>query len=354
MLTLNRTRLSPVGLHLGHRQITVVQLTGSLEHPTARTTVQRRLPFETESNSDLTDSQLTTSLRQLVNEHRLVGQNVVTCLRADELFTETIRLPQLPPEEVTKAISFEAVDRLPFPIDDAELRHVVAGDVRQDGIVKQEVILLAAQRDCVKRRLKVLEEAGLVPIGIDVEPCAWLRSLHRAGKLNETSRLAFLHCGEAASTVMFAEGQHILFLKTFPIGGRQFDEAVQQCFDLDEQSSANMRSEVFSANQIDGENEVHRSVIDALRPTLESLVSELELCLRYFKVTFRGRTPMGIVLTGSEATPWLADYLGDRIGVTSLGINPLDCLHHAPSSGSIQQRSGRWATALGLALKRMT
>lgn len=353
MLTLTRTRLSPLGLHLGRHTATVVQLAGSAERLELRTTVQGRLPQVEGCSSDEADQLVANALRRLIIDHRLGGRKVMTCLSADELFVETVRLPQLPPDEIAKIVPWEAAERLPYPLAEAEVRHLMAGEVRQDNVVKQEVILLASPREVIQRRLRVLELAGLTPIGIDVEPCAWLRCLHRAGRLAETSRMAYLFCGETTSTVMFAEGQRALFLKSFPIGGRLFDEAVAQSLAVDVETAASMRTDVFAAAALDGENEVHRSIIESLRPIFDSLVAELELCLRYYKVTFRGRPLDGLVLSGSEAAPWLAEYLGERVGVQTHTINPFDCLSRVPTSAKLNQCAGRWATAMGLAMKRL-
>ncbi len=353
MLTLTRTRLSPLGLHLGRHTATVVQLAGAAERLELAASAQVRLPSVEDLSPDEADRVVANALRRLIVDHRLNGRKVVSCLSADELFVETVRLPQLPPDEIAKIVPWEAAERLPYPLADAELRHLMAGEVRQDNVVKQEVILVASPREVIRRRLRVLELAGLSPIGIDVEPCAWLRCLYRAGRLAETSRMAYLFCGETTSTVMFAEGQRALFLKSFPIGGRLFDEAVAQSLAVDLESAAGMRADVFTATSLDGDNEVHRSIIESLRPTFDSLVAELELCLRYYKVTFRGRPLDGLVLSGSEAAPWLAEYLGERVGVSPRAINPLDGLSRTPASPSLHQRSGRWATAMGLAMKRM-
>ena len=353
MLTFTRTRLSPLGLHLGRHTATFVQLAGSAERLELRATVQGRLPSVEGCSPDDADQVVANALRRLIVDHRLSGRKVVSCLNVDELFVETVRLPQLPPEEIAKVVPWEAAERLPYPLAEAELRHLLAGEVRQDNVVKQEVILLAARRDAIQRRLRVLELAGLTPIGIDIEPCAWLRCLFRAGRLAESSRMAYLFCGETTSTVMFAEGQRTLFLKSIPMGGRLFDETVAQALAVDLETAAGMRTNEFAAAALDSDNEVHRSIIESLRPSFDSLVAELELCLRYYKVTFRGRPLDGLVLSGSEAAPWLAEYLGERVGVSTRTINPLDCLSRTPTSPSINQCSGRWATALGLALKRM-
>jgi Tfp pilus assembly PilM family ATPase len=153
---------------------------------------------------------------------------------------------------------------------------------------------------------------------------------------------------------MFADGRRILFLKNIAMAGRQFDDAVSQSLGIDRAIANQMRNDVFAARSLDGENEIHRSIIESLRPCFETIIDEIELCLRYLKVTFRGRALDGLVMSGSESAPWLAEYFCERVGLTCRSVSPLDGIGGLSSAPSIQQRYGRWATPLGLALKRMT
>ena len=352
MLTFTRNRHAPLGLSVSRTTASLVQLSGSADAFDLRTAVQCYLPDSVGTDPEVADRAMTDALKTLVNDHRLRGRAVVSCLNADELIVETVRLPQLPPEEIAKAVHWEASERLSIPIGEAEVRHLVAGEVRQDNTVKQEVILVACPRELIRRRLKILESAGLTPVGLDIEPCAFLRSLQRAQGTAETVRTAYLYCSESGSTVMFAEGRRILFLKSIPIGGRQFDAAVSQTLGIDLAVAGQMRSEVFGARMLDGENDIHRSIIESLRPCFESIIEEMELCLRYHKVTFRGRSLDGLVMSGSESAPWLAEYFCERVGLACRQVTPLDGVPGG-NTASVQQRCGRWATPLGLAMKRL-
>lgn len=352
MLTLTRKRLSPLGLYIGRSTANLVQVSGTSNDFDLKTAIQCRLP-EPASDADAADKAVAESLRNLVNDHRLRGRSVVSCLAAHELTVETIRLPQLPPEEIAKAIHWEASERLAIPIEDLEVRHLLAGEVRQDSNVKQEVILVACPKDVIRRRLRILEQAGLRPISLDIEPCAFLRSLHRAQRTPDIVRTAYLYCSETCTTVMFAEGRRILFLKSISIGGRQFDEMVSQTLGIDHLVASQMRSEVFNSRLLDGENEIHRSIIESLRPCFESIIEEFELCQRYHKVTFRGRPLDGLVMSGSESAPWLAEYFCERVGLACRNLTPLDGVSGIASQSSVQHRAGRWATPLGLAMKRL-
>ena len=354
MLTLTRNRLSPLGLSVSRTTASLVQLSGSAAAFELRTAVQCPLPAVEGAEPDVADRAVAETLRTMVNDHHLRGRGVVSCLAADELIVETVRLPQLPPEEIARAVHWEASERLSIPVEQAEVRYLVAGEVRQENTVKQEVILVACPRDLIRRRLKILETAGLMPVGLDIEPCAFLRSLQRAQAAAETVRTAYLYCSESGSTVMFAEGRRILFLKSIPLGGRHFDDAVSQTLGIDRNDARQMRSEVFGARMLDGENEVHRSIIESLRPCFEAIIEEMELCVRYHKVTFRGRPLDGLVMSGSESAPWLAEYFCERVALPCRAVTPLDGVPGLTSSSTVQQRCGRWATPLGLAMKRLT
>jgi type IV pilus assembly protein PilM len=353
MLTFTRNRLCPVGLSLNQRSASLIQVTGTRNDFEIRTAVQCSLPQVDGLAPDVADRAVGDGLRTLVNDHRLRGRNVVACLATDELLIETVRLPQLPPEEIGKAIEWEAAERLSIPVAEAEVRFLLAGEVRQENTVKQEVILLACPRELICRRLKILESAGLMPVGLDIEPCAFLRSLQRAQAMPDTTRTAYLYCSENSTTVMFAEGRRILFLKSIAMGGRQFDQAVSQTLGIELAVAGQMRSEVFSTRTLDGENEIHRTIIESLRPCFETIIEEVELCLRYHKVTFRGRFLDGLIMSGSESAPWLAEYFCERVGLSCRPVSPLDGVPGAASQ-TVQQRAGRWATPLGLAMKRLS
>lgn len=353
MLTFTRNRHVPLGLSVGRTSASLIQLSGTAASFDLRLAIQTTLPEIAGAEPEAADRAVADVLRRLVTDHRLRGKSVVSCLGSDELIVETIRLPLLPPEEIAKAAQWEASERLSLPIEQTEVRFLVAGEVRQENMTKQEVILIACPRELIRRRLKVLESAGLTPVGLDIEPCAVLRSLQRARGTPETGRTAYLYCSETCVTVMFAEGTRILFLKSIPMGGRHFDDAVSRSLGIDLEGACQMRAGVFAERALDGENDVHRSIIDALRPCFEAIIDEMELCLRYHKVTFRGRPVDGLVMSGTESAPWLADYFGERVGLPCRQVTPFDGVNGPAASSTVRERPGRWATPMGLAMKRL-
>ena len=350
MIALRRNHTRPIGLHWGPRSVTMVQLTGESENISVHAMAHAELPCAESTTATDQDRAIAQTLTRLVSDHRFRGRRVVSCLGADELFLQNVRLPQLPAEEAEKVVFWEAEERLPYPAQEAEIRHLTAGEVRQDANVKQEIILMACHRGALKRHIGILEQAGLVAEAIDVEPCAILRSFCR-GSSDRRSRLAYLHLGEQATAVIFAEGEQLLFLKYVTGGGKHLDQAVAQHLYLPLNEAAEMRSTVMDSAELAAENEVHRSVIEAIRSPLESLSTEIELCLRYFKVTFRGKPLERIIISGTDASPWLVEFLSESLHTPCELGDPFQMLAHRPAAACAMGRPGRWATAVGLSLK---
>jgi type IV pilus assembly protein PilM len=256
----------------------------------------------------------------------------------------------LPAEEITAALKWEAAERLPYPVEEAELRHIFAGPLRQDGNQKQEVILLACHRGVIERHVELLEQSGLSPLAIDLEPCAILRALEReAPRDGASGRQAYLNFGEVATTVVFAERDQMLFLKSISGGGQLFDQSVAKHLEIELNEAERMRAAVTSMDALNPSDDVHRSVVDAIRGPLETVSADIELCLRYYKVTFRGKPLDRVVVTGSEATAWLVEFLSERLGAPCVLGNPLVTPEATLGSGAAVARPCQWTTAVGLA-----
>lgn len=350
MVSLVRPRHNAIGLHWGPRFVTLVQVSGSEDHTGIESLAQGTLPPRGALTEAEHDEQIATTLKLLVSDHGFRGRQVVSCVSADDLHLQSIRLPQLPAEELDKVVRWEAQERLPFPAQSAELRYLLAGQVRQDLTVKQEVVLMACPQTVLQRQLRILEQAELIPVAIDVEPCAILRAF-RHQRATADERVAFLHLGDNLTTALIADGNAILFLKYVGSGGRDMDHAVAKHLELDAQEAHRLRMSVIGSASLDSQSDVHRSVIEAIRPQLETLAAEMELCFRYFMVTFRGQAISKLVVTGSEACLWLAEYLGQSLSCPVEVGDPFGSLTSPPKAPAIVDRAGRWSAALGLSLR---
>ncbi|QDT45968.1 Competence protein A [Gimesia alba] len=352
MISIQRSQYSPIGLQLGPSSATLVQLTGPRHNRVVHAIAQEHFDIDEKCSLEERDAKIAAELRRILSDHHFKGRRVISCLGSQELFIQNVRLPQLPAEEIPKVVAWEAEERLPYPVADAEIRHLPAGQVRQESNTKQEVILLACHNGILERHLNLLEQAGLTAVAIDVEPSATLRCFHDASDdVQSNSVSCYLNFGDAATTVIFADRQNVLFLKYIMQGSDHLDRAVADNLDLPLKEAIRLRKIVTNSPTLDASDELHRSVIDSIRTILESISTEVENCLRYYKVTFRGKKLDQLIVTGNESSPWLIDFLSERLNTECKMGNPFECLKRWPTSTALLERPGRWTTAMGLAMK---
>jgi type IV pilus assembly protein PilM len=345
-LTKNRT--SPIGVDVGTRSVKLVQFDATGQKIIEA--VRWDLPGDLSSDSDEQYQQLVEALRRAREGRAFRGREAVLCLGAPELYVQNLRVPKGSREEVQRMVLQDSAGRIPFPVDQAEIRFLEAADVRQGESMRREVIVLAAHLPYVERRVQLLVDAGLHPVAVDAEPTALLRGYFKQYRRDEDRqcRMLYVHLGSAQSVAVIAEGTNILFIKYIEVGGRQMDEAVSQTLSMAPFEASALRRHNGDRRAEQQDPEIARTISEAVRPVIDNLANELSLCVRYHSVTFRGQPLLRMVLGGGEGTAALGEALGTRLDLKCELGDPLRSYDIKLPGG----RSGQWDIAAGLALKK--
>jgi type IV pilus assembly protein PilM len=248
-------------------------------------------------------------------------------------------------------VAQEAAGRVPFGIDEAEIRFLEAADVRQGDQTLREVIVFAVQRTVLAQALGVVEQARLKPVAVDVEPAALVRSYAMQYRRDDDrqARALLVHIGYSRTAALVAQGDDLLFVKYIDVGGQHFDLAVGRHLKMDLHEAIALRKHNGDRRVEMQDPEVARSVTEAIRPVIERLTSELAMCVRYHSVTFRGRPIVRMVVSGGEATQSLMETLGKNLDMKAELSDPFRAMPTIPNLG----RKGQWDVAAGLALREM-
>ncbi len=292
------------------------------------------------------------AVRQVLREHGFRGRRVVVGLPSGAIEIKNMRLPQMPEAELLAAAEFEARERFQ-DFGDVIIRALPAGLVGRAGEEQQELIVLAARKDAVEARLRMLTDLGLTVEGMEPTFSAFFRPfarfLQRSADADTTN--ACVDVGMRGAHVIVARGPEIVFVKACPVGGEAFDRAVADALQLPLAQARTLRRRCL-ADERAAPAEVEQ-VKAALQAPLEQLGREIGLCLRYYAVTFRGDRPEQVACGGSEAA-----YGVIRAGLsesTGLPVETSDCLRGI-AAGAIFNESEMatglpgWTTAVGLAL----
>lgn len=355
-------RYTHIGLDIGATGMRMLQLADRDGEPAVQAAAHLEFPSAVESWEERWPLIL-RGIRDALSSQPFFGRDVVIALGTGEFQLKNIRLPKMPPDEMEAAVQFEAQDRFELGDCAAQLRYLPAGEVRHGNEVKEEVIVFAARDELVAQRLGQVVELGLRPVAIDLTPCAVARSFIRYLRRSEDASAVnvFMEIGRRGSCVVITRGTEIVFIKLIDIGGDEMNAAVARAMKLSATEAAELRVRIMrdSAGRKGdpghtASSEIQARVQDALRPLAERISRDVQLCLRYFAVTFRGQRPDSLTLIGGEAhEPVLMNVLTREVDIPCTIGNPLRGVGRAELTATREQKTLQpaWSVAMGLALR---
>ncbi len=353
----------PIGLDLGASSVKLIQFSEAQGRLTLVAAAHQDLPMTDDAQASQNAAAL--AIRGLMATHPFEGREVVTALGHREYQLKSIRVPPMPPEEMESAVTFEAQERFDLGGAPAQFRFLEAGEVRHGNELKHELMVFAAPDSVVWERLTFLETLKLDPVAVDLSPCAVARSfvrfLRRAGDVSAVN--VFLDVGRRGTTILVTRGSDLVFLKVIDVGGQAMTEAVARGLAIPLNKAGRLRLAILrdqSGRRGDAActvpAEVRAAVADAVRPTADQIAKDVQLCLRYYAVTFRGQRAESVTLVGGEAhEPALLKALQDAIDVPCMTGYPLRGVQNLGDLTSREERAFHpaWGVACGLALRGM-
>jgi type IV pilus assembly protein PilM len=106
------------------------------------------------------------------------GKQVVTAVGGRDVIIKKIQIERVKEQQARELMRWEAEQHVPFDMESVELDFQIL-DPDDDG-VEMSVLLVAAKRELIESKLRVLTDAGLEPGMVDVDAFA----LHNAFEVN--------------------------------------------------------------------------------------------------------------------------------------------------------------------------
>jgi type IV pilus assembly protein PilM len=349
MLTwIKRHGTAPIGLDVGTRFVKMVQF--SADRSRVLAAGRWEIPPQPAKTSPQEQAQRTAeTLKRGLRERPFAGRDVVLCLSDKQLVLQNVRVPKGGGSDLDRAVAQEIAGRVPFPVEETELRYVESVDVRQGDALLREIIVFACHRPVLAQLLEIIALAELRPVAVDVEPAALARNYAAQCRRGDDfkQRALVVHVGFARTAAVITQGDEMLFVKYIDVGGTQFDAAVARHLNMEPSEAAALRRSHGDRRSDLQDPEVVRSVTEATRPIVERLAQELAMCVRYHSVTFRGQPLTRCVIGGGEASPQLAESLTRLLTLPCEVSDPFRLF----PGGSHLGRKGTWDVAVGLALR---
>ncbi len=256
-------------------------------------------------------------------------------------FARFAKLPPVEPKKVPDIVKFEAVQQIPFPIEEVEWDYET---FTSEETPEVEVGIFAITKGAVQARLNLYGELGLAPDGLTISPVAVFNALQYDLDLGPSSPgTIILDIGTTSTDLIIAEGGRT-WIRTFPIGGHNFTEALISSFKLTYSKAEKLKSEAQTSKY-------RRQILSAMRPVFADLAQDVQRSIGYYQSLHREANLTRLIGVGSTfRLPGLRKFLSQQV---QMDISRLDEFKRLRTGDNPQfaEHILNMATAYGLALQ---
>lgn len=303
-----------VGLDIGSGLIKVVVMDHARPTPElVRVAVTPLLPDAIVEGEVMDHRLVADAIAQAMADAEVRSTDVVTAVGGRDVIIKRIQTERVKEQQARELMRWEAEQHVP-DVDSVELDFQILDPDGSQG-EEMSVLLVAAKRELVDAKLRILAEAGLSPTVVDVDAFA----LHNAFEVNHPEAMqgavALVNVGNEITNVnVLDEGVPIL-TRDLAIGTRRFQEDLQRHHALSAEAAERMVRGFDRTPQLDA----------VLQSRGEEIAVGVERAAAFLAASSSsaGQVRAVYICGGGSRTPGLADILGDRLGIRVEYANPL-------------------------------
>lgn len=394
----SKTNYSPIAVDFGADSVKLLQVVNS-DPPQLVAAAMAVLPDEARTNPGARHVFFANAIRDLLKKAPFRGRSAVCSIPAYQTLVQHIQIQRIEQEDFAAQIGLQLRQRLNVDASRMVIRHFEVAEVIRDNTPKQEVICMAASRESVMQHMQTAQKAKLDVVGMHCEPVAILRAFEHLYRGDTSRTTCFIDLGAATSKVIIAHGSQMVFAKTIHAAGDHFNRhrakldnlsfleareaRIREAAVTEEVStvapttvhetapaskpadSAGSAGLAMMAARIAAERgaaapqparAAEPNMSPAMQETLDCLVEELQLCVRYHQTIFPGRNIEKLVFLGGESrNTWLCQRIARSLRIGAQLGDPLARLVKLAGPSVVEGVDFRlsqpgWAVPMGLCL----
>lgn len=250
---------------------------------------------------------LRVSLGALTNQVDLSKAAIAVSIPGHSSFARFAKLPPVEPKNVANVVKFEAQQQIPFPLEEVEWDYQTF--VTPDS-PEVEVGIFAVTKERINERLQLLEDVGITPNYVVLSPIAVYNALafdleFRGDKMPGT---IIVDIGTTSTDLVVATPGR-MWVRTFPLGGHNFTEALVNQFQLSYAKAEKLKRDAQDTKHA-------RQVFQAMRPVFTDLAQDIQRSIGYFQSINTGTELTRVIGVGATwRLPGLRKYLKQQLGL---------------------------------------
>ncbi len=245
------------------------------------------------------------NLDALATKHEFDKSTVVVSVPGHMAFARFAKLPPIESSKVKSIVAYEAQQQIPFPIEEVEWDYQVFA---QEDAPDIEVGIFAITKERVANFLSNYRAVGMRVDTLTLSPVAVYNAFahENAGGTGHGSGTVYLDIGTTSTDIIVVEDETI-WLRTLPLGGNHFTQALMKQFKISFAKAEKLKLEA-------GTSKYAKQIYQAMRGVFNDLVTEIQRSLGFYTSLNRDSELTRIVGVGSTwKLPGLQKYLKQNL-----------------------------------------
>ena len=296
------------------------------------------------SNSgDNREQLIINALNQFSARHPMKGGAVSVGVSGQSSFARFIKLPPVEPKKIPEIVRFEAIQQIPFPLDDVEWSYQLFQGADSPDV---EVGIFAMRKELIGQHIKYFTDQDLNVQVVQMNPLAVYNAMTFDQRIEGTTMIIDLG---AENTDLIIADADTIWLRSIPIGGNNFTEALVKSFKLNFAKAEDLKRNAATSKYA-------RQIFQAMRPVFADLVAEVQRSIGFYASVHRdSRINRILAVGGTFKLPGLQKYLQQNL---QLDVERLDTLGagappDAKQAATYQDNILSLVSSYGLALQAM-
>lgn len=278
---------------------------------------------------------------------KIKTKKVICSLPETKAFLRIISIPQMSETEMHEAVRWEMEATIPLPVEQVyyDWQVLPAELLVEKG--KMNLLVVAIAKTVVDQVMETLEQAGLDPVGLEIESIAQARSL--IAEKNDKSTVLIVDIGDRRTSFSINKDGFPCFTSSIPLCGQSLTDVISKGMNVTFEEAEKIKI----ANGI-GNDLKNDALFRMTESVLENFVQEIERSIDFYVTGLKYSESIDkIILCGGGAnTKGILPYLSKKLGREIEMGNPWINMKLGKDLPAIEKsHSVQYSTAIGLALK---
>ncbi len=309
-----------LGLNIGSGYIKLVELKGSGSVYTLNNFGMAALPADAIVDGTVMDTAaIVNAIVNLTANLKIKKKRICTSISGHSVIVKKITLPLMDENTIEETIHQEATQHIPYDINDVNLDFQILG-ANQANPENMDVILVAVKKETLNDYLLLVEDAGFVPVVVDVDTFALENSYEYNYEEEDKKIIALVDIGANLTCITILDDRVTCFSRNITSGSRLITEQLQKKFSLNYENAELLKMGCRSNNnETDGPN-----TLSAISDAAFSIVNEIGKAIEFFHNSSmtEGRVEKIILSGGGAKTPNIIKSIAKNTGIETEIVDP--------------------------------